>query len=170
MVEEHREAHASEWAVLQSIAPKLGCTAATLRTWVRQAHRDTGHRPGLTTSEREGLNALEREVRELNRANEILREASAYVAQRSPTAAASSHDGVVHRRAPGALRVESICTLLPIAPPTYHATVAKASIRRSARRGRAAMTRCASRSSASTTSAAPDSQLSRRYCSARATQ
>ena len=46
MVEEHREAHASEWAVLQSVAPKLGCTAETRRTWVRQAQRDAGHRPG----------------------------------------------------------------------------------------------------------------------------
>ena len=71
MVEEHREAHASEWAVLQSVAPKLGCTAETLRKWVRQAQRDAGHRPGLTTSERERLKELEREVRELKRANEI---------------------------------------------------------------------------------------------------
>jgi len=81
MVEEHREAHTSEWAVLRSIAPKLGCTAETLRKWVRQAQRDTGHRQGLTTSERERLKALEREVRELKRANEILRKASAYSAQ-----------------------------------------------------------------------------------------
>ena len=81
MVEEHREAHASAWAVLQSVAPKLGCTAETLRKWVRQAQRDAGHRPGLTTSERERLKELEREVRELKRANEILRKAFAYVAQ-----------------------------------------------------------------------------------------
>jgi transposase len=71
----------SEWAVLQSVAPKLGCTAETLRKWVRQAQRDTGHRPGLTTSERERLKELERENRELKRANEILRKASAYFAQ-----------------------------------------------------------------------------------------
>ena len=81
MVEEHRATHASEWGVLQSVAPKLGCTAETLRKWVRQAQRDAGYRPGLTTSERERLQALEREVRELKRANEILRKASAYVAQ-----------------------------------------------------------------------------------------
>ena len=61
MVEEHQEAHASEWAVLQSVAPKLGCTAETLRKWVRQAQRDAGHRPGLTTSERERLKELERD-------------------------------------------------------------------------------------------------------------
>ena len=67
MVEEHQEAHASEWAVLQSVAPKLGCTAETLRKWVRQAQRDAGHRPALTTSERERLKELEREVRELKR-------------------------------------------------------------------------------------------------------
>ena len=81
MVEEHREAHASEWAVLQSVAPKLGCTAETLRKWVRQAQRDAGHRLGLPTSERERLKELEREVRELKRANEILRKAFAYFAQ-----------------------------------------------------------------------------------------
>ncbi len=55
-------AHASAWAVLQSVAPKLGCTAETLRKWVRQAQRDAEHRPGLTTSERERLKELEREV------------------------------------------------------------------------------------------------------------
>jgi transposase len=67
--------------VRQSVAPKLGCTAETLRKWVRPAQRDAGHRPGLTTSERERLKELEREVRELTRANEILRKASAYFAQ-----------------------------------------------------------------------------------------
>ena len=65
MVEEHREAHASEWAALQSVAPKLGCTAETLRKCVRQAQRDAGHRPGLLTSEQERWTALEREVREI---------------------------------------------------------------------------------------------------------
>ena len=65
----------------RSIASKLGCTAETLRKWVRQAERDTGRRPGLTTDERQRLKELERENRELKRANEILRKASAYFAQ-----------------------------------------------------------------------------------------
>ena len=86
--------HASAWAVLQSVAPKLGCTAETRRTWVRQAQRDAGHRPGLTTSERERLKELEREVRELKRANEILRKAFAYVAP--GTCASGGHHDLQH--------------------------------------------------------------------------
>lgn len=81
MVEEHREEHGSQWAAIQSIAQKMGCTAETLRRWVVQAQRDAGHQPGLTTSERERLRELERENRELRRANEILRKASAFFAQ-----------------------------------------------------------------------------------------
>src|SRR5512138_874815 len=81
MVFEHRGEHASEWAAISSIAAKIGCTAETLRSWVRQAERDQGLRAGLTTDERERLKALERENRELRQANEILRKASAYFAQ-----------------------------------------------------------------------------------------
>ena len=66
---------------MASIASKLGCTPETLRKWVRQAERDTGQRAGLTTDERQRVKALEREVRELKRTNEILRKASAYFAQ-----------------------------------------------------------------------------------------
>lgn len=73
--------HASEWAAINSVAGKIGCKAETLRHWVRQAQRDSGTRTGLTTSERDQLKRLEREVRELKRANEILRLASAYFAQ-----------------------------------------------------------------------------------------
>lgn len=80
MLREHRQEHVSEWAALQSIASKIGCTAETLRGWIRQAERDAGVRPGLTTDERERLKGLEREVRELRQANEILRKASAYFA------------------------------------------------------------------------------------------
>ena len=81
MVLEHVSEHESQWAAIVSIAAKMGCTAETLRKWVRQAERDAGQRPGLTTSERERLKELERENRELKRANEILRKASAYFAQ-----------------------------------------------------------------------------------------
>ena len=81
MVLEHQEEHGSQWAAMGSIAAKIGCTAETLRKWVRQAERDQGKRPGLTTEERERLKQLERENRELRRANAILREASAYFAQ-----------------------------------------------------------------------------------------
>jgi|SRR5271157_4004048 len=81
MVQEHQGEHASQWAAISSIAAKFGCTAETLRLWVRQAERDRGKRAGLTTDERERLKGLERENRELRQANEILRKASAYFAQ-----------------------------------------------------------------------------------------
>jgi transposase-like protein len=81
MVAESRDQHESQWAAIESIAGKLGCTAETLRRWVRQHERDTGDRPGLTTTEQERVKALEREVKELRRANEILRLASAFFAQ-----------------------------------------------------------------------------------------
>jgi transposase len=80
MVLEHGGDHASQWAAIGSIAAKIGCTAETLRKWVRQAERDGGQRPGTTTEERERIKALEREVRELRQANEILKKASAYCA------------------------------------------------------------------------------------------
>ena len=81
MVLEHRGEHASEWATIGSIASKIGCTAETLRKWVRQAEVDSGRRGGLTSDERARMKDLEREVRELRRANEILKKASAYFAQ-----------------------------------------------------------------------------------------
>ena len=81
MVVEHEGDYPSQWAAIRSIAEKIGCTTETLRRWVHRAERDGGRRPGLTTEERERLKALEREVRELRRANEILRKASAYFAQ-----------------------------------------------------------------------------------------
>jgi transposase len=81
MVLEHTGEHSSQWAAIRSVAEKLGCTTETLRRWVRQAERDAGHRPGLTTDERTRLKQLERENVELKRANEILRKASAYFAQ-----------------------------------------------------------------------------------------
>jgi transposase len=73
--------HESQWAAIESIAGKMGCAPQTLHKWVRQAERDAGKRAGLTTTERERLKDLERENRELKRANEILRKASAFFAQ-----------------------------------------------------------------------------------------
>jgi transposase-like protein len=81
LVFEHQGEYPSQWSALESIAPKIGCTAETLRKWVRRAERDQGMREGLTTSDRERLKALERENRELKRANDILRKASAFFAQ-----------------------------------------------------------------------------------------
>ena len=81
LVHEQLPSHESEWAAIVSVAQKLGCTPETLRKWVRQSERDSGKREGPTTSERERVKALEREVFELRRANEILRKASAFFAQ-----------------------------------------------------------------------------------------
>jgi transposase-like protein len=80
-VREHEAEHDSQWAAIGSIAAKIGCSAETLRKWVRRAECDRGERPGLTTAERDRLAGLERESRELRRANEILRKASAFLAQ-----------------------------------------------------------------------------------------
>jgi len=80
MVLDHQADHGSQWAAINSIAGKIGCTAETLRRWVRQGERDIGLRPGITSDERDRVRALEREVRELRQANEILRKASAYFA------------------------------------------------------------------------------------------
>ena len=81
MVREHQPDHPSEGATIQSVAAKLGCTPQTLHNWVRKAQVDAGQLEGLTTSDRDRMKALEREVRELRQANEILRKASAYFAQ-----------------------------------------------------------------------------------------
>lgn len=80
MLQEHERDHPSQWAAIKSIAGKIGCNPETLRSWVRQVERDAGRRPGLTTDEQTRLKALERENKELRRANEILRKASAYFA------------------------------------------------------------------------------------------
>jgi transposase len=81
MVFDHAHEHPSQWATIRSVAEKLGCTVEALRRWVRQAERDEGRRPGLTTNERAELKRLQRENFELKRANEILKKASAYFAQ-----------------------------------------------------------------------------------------
>lgn len=81
LVFEARAEHTSQWAAIEAIAPKIGCSAQTLCNWVRQYERDTGQRDGVSTAEAQRIKALEREVRELKRANEILRLASAFFAQ-----------------------------------------------------------------------------------------
>jgi len=80
MLLEHRREYGSEWAAIRSIASKVGVHKETLRIWVRRAQVDAGERAGLTTEERERLRQLERENRELRRANEILKSASAFFA------------------------------------------------------------------------------------------
>ena len=81
LVFEQQQEHESQWSAIKSIASKIGCTAETLRTWVRRTEIDQGMRGGLSTADRERLKELDQENRELKRANEILRKASAYFAQ-----------------------------------------------------------------------------------------
>ncbi len=81
MVQEHRDEYPSLWAAIESIAPKIGCVPQTLNDWVKSDEIDNGQREGLSTSEREQLKALQREVKELRRANDILKTASAFFAQ-----------------------------------------------------------------------------------------
>jgi transposase-like protein len=79
MLADHRHEYPSEWAAMSSIASKFGMTPETLRSWVRRGQIDGGQRPGLTTDKRQRMRALEREVRELRRANEILKAASIFM-------------------------------------------------------------------------------------------
>jgi transposase len=81
LVREQRSEHPSMWAAVESIAPMISCTPQTLHEWVKRDQVDHGERDGVTKDERERLKALEREVKELRRANEILKVASAFFAQ-----------------------------------------------------------------------------------------
>ena len=81
MVFDAKDQYPSQWAAIESIASKIGCTGETLRKWVRQGEHDNGARPGPTTTEQQRIKELEREVRELRKTNEILKLASAYFAQ-----------------------------------------------------------------------------------------
>jgi transposase-like protein len=81
MVQEHRKDYPSQWATVESIAVKIGCAPQTLHDWVRKHEVDVGLRDGITSEERERIKALEREVKELRKANEILKLASAFFAQ-----------------------------------------------------------------------------------------
>ena len=81
MVLEHEHEHSSQWSAIVSIASKIGCTPETLRKWVRRTEVDTGKRGGVTSDDRAHIKELERENRELQRSNEILRKAAAFFAQ-----------------------------------------------------------------------------------------
>ncbi|MDT8844043.1 IS3 family transposase [Paraburkholderia fungorum] len=134
MVQEHRGEYPSQWAAIESIAPKIGCTSQTLLGWVKREEVDSGEREGVTTPERERLKALEREVKELRRANEILKLASAFFAPggtRPPPEVLKAFIDQ-HRDTFG---VESICKVLRIAPSGYrrHAAQLRDPSRRCAR-------------------------------------
>jgi transposase len=81
MVLEHQHQYATPWSAIASIAPKIGCAAATLHEWVKRHQIDVGQRDGISTDERERIKKLEQENKELRRANEILKLASAFFAQ-----------------------------------------------------------------------------------------
>ncbi|AXB78995.1 IS3 family transposase [Novosphingobium sp. P6W] len=124
MVLDHEGDHPSRWAAVTSVAEKIGCSGHTLLEWVKKAEVDSGKRGGVPTETAEKLKALEREVRELRQANEILRKASAYFC---PCGARPPVQTMIdfideHRDAYG---VEPICRVLPIAPSTYHERVAQ---------------------------------------------
>nr|WP_154394717.1 IS3 family transposase [Burkholderia pseudomallei] len=140
MVQEHRDEYPSQWAAIESIAPKIGCTSQTLLGWVKREEVDSGERDGITTSERERLKALERENKELRRANEILKLASAFFGPggaRPPSEVLKAFIDQ-HRDTFG---VEPICKVLRIAPSGYrrHAAQLRDPSRLSARAKRDAL-------------------------------
>ena len=94
MVQEHRGEYPSLWAAIESIAPKIGGVPQTLHEWVRKHEIDTGLRDGITSEERDRIKPLEREVKELRRANEILKLASAFFLPRRSSTADSSPEGL----------------------------------------------------------------------------
>ncbi|HUG82340.1 MAG TPA: IS3 family transposase [Bryobacterales bacterium] len=124
LVLDHEGEHTSRWAAVTSIAAKIGCTSQTLHEWVKKAERDSGVRAGVPSDVAEKVKALERENRELRQANEILRKASAYFCPGGARPPVQAMIAFIddHREAYG---VEPICRVLPIAPSTFHAHVAK---------------------------------------------
>jgi transposase-like protein len=127
LVFEHQDEHLSQWAAICSIAHKFEMSSETLGNWVRRAETDDGLRPGLTSDERQQLKTLERENRELRRANEILKSPRLlWGGARPPTAEMIAYIDQYKDR----YGVEPICRVLPIAPSTYsHATRRPASAR-----------------------------------------
>ncbi len=125
---EHQGEHPSQWAAICSIANKFGISHETLRNWVRRAQVDDGRRPGLTSDERERLQVLERENRELRRANGILKRRLGFLGggARPPTQQMIAYLDARRNR----LGVEPICRVLPIAPSTYYRASRPLSARR----------------------------------------
>ncbi|WP_411172513.1 IS3 family transposase [Nitrosomonas sp. Is35] len=118
LVQEHRSEYSSLWATIESIAPKIGCTSPTLHDWVKKHEIDTGLRDGVTSVERQHIKALEREVKELRRANEILKLASAFFAPGGARPQTQILRSFIdrHRDTHG---VEPICKVLQVAPSGY---------------------------------------------------
>ncbi|WP_146869818.1 IS3 family transposase [Acidovorax delafieldii] len=118
MVQEHRGEYPSLWAAIESIAPKIGCVPQTLNEWVKRDEIDTGARAGVTTTDLQRLKELERENKELRKANEILKLASAFFGPGGTRPPSEVLKGFIdqHRQAYG---VESICKVLQIAPSGY---------------------------------------------------
>ncbi|WP_418134144.1 IS3 family transposase [Acidihalobacter ferrooxydans] len=136
LVQERRGEYPSLWSAVESIAPKIGCSANTLHEWVKRVEIDAGARPGTTTAEAQRIKELERENKELRRANEILRTASGFFRPGGarPQAQVVSRYAYIdqHRDAFG---VEPICRVLQIAPSAYrrHAARRRSPALRSAR-------------------------------------
>ncbi|MEW5425276.1 IS3 family transposase [Amorphus sp. 3PC139-8] len=124
LVLEHSHEHPSRWQAILSISAKIGCSAHSLNEWLKRAEVDAGRRAGVPTDMAAKLKALERENRELRQANEILRKASAYFGTGGARPPVEDMIAFVddHR---GVYGVEPICRVLPIAPSTYHAHVAR---------------------------------------------
>ncbi|MBK6617774.1 MAG: IS3 family transposase [Nitrosomonas sp.] len=118
LVQEHRSEYPSLWATIESIAPKIGCAPPTLHDWVKKHEIDTGLRDGVTSEERERIKALEREVKELRRANEILKLASAFFGPGGARPQTQILRSFIdrHRDTHG---VEPICKVLQVAPSGY---------------------------------------------------
>ncbi|MCO5122774.1 MAG: IS3 family transposase [Rhizobacter sp.] len=124
MVFDAKDQYPSQWAAIESIASKIGCTGETLRKWVRQGERDSGVRPGATTTEQQRIKELEREVRELRKTNEILKLASAYFGPGGARPPPQEVNAFIdeHRTRLG---VEPICSALQVAPSAYRRHAAR---------------------------------------------
>jgi transposase-like protein len=124
LIFEHQHEHESRWAAMEPVAGKIGCTAETLRHWVRQAERDLGKREGPSTAEKQRVKELEREVAALRRANEIIRKASAFFAQAELDTPTEVMVAFINAHL-AQYEVEPICRELPIALCVYYEAKAR---------------------------------------------